>query len=259
MKKLYLDFNIINYLKDNSLDGVQDIIDTFDEYTIVFSPAHIEEIAVSEKRENQPKDIINQELDFLYKLAKTNALRPITRDECVIYNETPFDCYDRVIKYYNKNDLAEDIEKIVIEQAHDFPISEPKYMNNVKPEEVLMPFIYREFILKELLNNGLIDKKDIEQALQWTFDDIKDRFYIYEAYVNSASNLIERIGFFREAVQKYRSRLHDVSHIIYAGYCDIFITNDQKLFMKTKAIFSLLNIETKVEYLNDLQQRRVEK
>lgn len=127
-------------------------------------------------------------------------------------------------------------------------------MNNIKPEEVLMPFIYRELILMGLLNNGLIEKKDFEQALRWTFDDIKDRFYIYEAYVNVAANLIEQIGFFREKVKKSRSRLHDVSHIIYAGYCDIFLTNDKKLFMKTKAIFSLLNIHTKVEYLDDLRK-----
>ncbi len=254
MKKLYLDFNIINYLKDNSLDKVQEVISNFDAYTIVFSPAHIEEIAVSEKRDNQPKEIINQELDFLYQLAKTNALRPVSREECVMYNETPFDCYNRVIKYCNRNDLAEEIEKSVIEKAHNFPISEPKHMNNLKPEEVLMPFIYRELILMGLLDNRLIEKKDFEQALRWTFDDIKDRFYIYEAYVNAAANLIEQIGFFREKVKKSRSRLHDVSHIIYAGYCDIFITNDKKLFMKTKAIFSLLSIHTKVEYLDDLRQ-----
>jgi hypothetical protein len=259
MKKLYLDFNIINYLKDNSLDGVQDIINTFDEYTIVFSPAHIEEIAVSEKRMNQSKEIINQELDFLYKLAKTYALRPITREECIIYDETPFDCYERVIKDYNRNDLAELTDKSIIEQVHYFPIFKPKYMNNVEPEDVLLPIIYRELIIMELVNNGLIDQKDFEQALRWTFNDIKDRFYIYEAYVNASANLIEKIGFFRERIKQYRSRLHDVSHIIYAGYCDIFITNDNKLFMKTKAIFSLLNIETKVEYLNDLRQRRIEK
>lgn len=114
MKKLYLDFNIINYLKDNSLDKVEEIICNFSDYTIVFSPAHIEEIVVSEKRDNQPKEIIDKELNFLYQLSKTNALRPISREECVMYNETPFDCYDRVIKYYNRNDLAEDIEKVLL-------------------------------------------------------------------------------------------------------------------------------------------------
>jgi hypothetical protein len=253
-KKLYLDFNVVNYLKDNPQGKVQEIINKFNDYLIIFSPAHVEEIAVSEMRDNQSKEIIDKELNFLYKLAQTNALRPISREECAFYEETPFDCYERVIKYYNRNNLAEELEQSVIQFAHNFPISDPKYMNNIKPEEVLMPFFYKELIIKGLLNNGLLDKTNLEDALRWTFSDIKNKFYIYEAYVNTAANLIEQLGFFREKVEKSRSRLHDVSHIIYAAYCDTFITNDKKLFMKTKAIYSLLNVKTEVIYLVDLLQ-----
>ena len=254
MKKLYLDFNVVNYLKDYPQGKVQEIIKKFNDYLIVFSPAHIEEIAVSEMRDNQSKEIIDKELDFIYQLAQTNALRPITREECSLYEETPFDCYERVIKYYNRNDLAEELEQRVMQFAHNFPISAPKYMNNIKPEEVLMRYTYKELIIKGLLNNGLLDKINAEEALRWTFSDIENKFYIYEAYVSTAAYFLEQLGFFREKVKKSRSRLHDVSHTIYAGYCDTFITNDKKLFMKTKAIYSLLNMKTEVIYLDDLLQ-----
>jgi len=251
-KKLYLDFNILIYLKDNQDDNLRSIIEYYRnrDYLIVFSPAHIEEIAVSEKRDNQPKDKINKDLEFISELTNNNALRPITRNNCILFLETPNECYERVIKDYSKNDFAELIEEAVLYDAHTNPLSELKEMNNKSPEDILKDIKVKKHILQKLVENNIIEKKHVKKALQWKFKDIQSKFYIFESYVDMSARYLEKLGFFREKKKKYRSRLHDVSHIIYSSYCDIFITNDKKLYNKTKAIYSLLKIDTKI-YMKD--------
>lgn len=251
-KKLYLDFNVLIYLKDsediNLINSIQNLKEK--DYLIVFSPAHIEEVAVSEKRYNQPREKTDKDLDFISNFTKNNSLRPVTRNNCILFNESPHECYQRVIKDYSKNDLAELIEKNVLEDAHTNPISEPREMNNKKPEDLLQDIKTKKYILQKLVNNQIIEKKHIKKALQWKFKDIKSKFYIFEAYVDMSARYLEKLGFFREKTKKYRSRLHDVSHIIYSAYCDVFVTNDKKLYNKTKAIYSSLNIDTKI-YMKD--------
>ena len=251
-KKLYLDFNVLIYLKDNQDDNLTSLIEDYrnKDYLIVFSPAHIEEIAVSEKRDNQPKDKINKDLEFISKLTNNNALRPITKNNCVLFSETPNECYERVIKDYSRNDFAELIEEAVLYDAHTNPLSEPKKMNNKPAEDILKDIKVRKYILQKLVENNIIEKKHIKKALRWEFKDIQSKFYIFESYVDMSARHLEKLGFFREKKQKYRSRLHDVSHIIYSSYCDIFITNDKNLYNKAKAIYSLLKIDTEI-YMKD--------
>ncbi|MGN6899528.1 hypothetical protein ACTHT7_05795, partial [Neisseria sp. P0017.S010] len=80
-------------------------------------------------------------------------------------------------------------------------------------------------------------------------------FYIVEAYINLAANLLEKLGYYRESENKYRSRLHDVSHMIYGAYCDVFVSADKKMINKLKAIYSALNIPTEVLSLLDFQNK----
>ena len=239
-------------MKDNQDDNLKSIIEDVSskDYLIVFSPAHIEEIAVSEKRDNQSKDRINDDLKFISNLTKNNSLRPTTRNNCILFSETPNECYERVVKDYSRNDYAELIEKDILEDAHTNPLSEPKEMNNKLPEDILKDVKVKKDILQKLVENNIIEKKHIKKALQWKFKDIRSKFYIFESYVEMSARYLEKLGFFREKKRNYRSRLHDVSHIIYSSYCDIFITNDKKLYNKTKAIYTFLKIDTKI-YLKD--------
>ena len=64
--------------------------------------------------------------------------------------------------------------------------------------------------------------------------------------MNLAANCLERIGFKREKEENYRARLHDVSHIVYAAHTNIFVTDDKKLNLKTKAIYSSIDVPSKV-------------
>ena len=213
---------------------------------VIFSPAHLEDIAASAIRDKTAPSIIESEIEFLVKIAGRNALRPISRDEVVLYEESPRDCYARVVGEYGNNDRAERVEAAVIADAHCRPTGSPKEMNNISPANILGHIIYRELIVHSLSRAGFIGRDEQAEALCWRFDDLKNRFSVFEAYVNLAANLLEKIGYYREATKKSRARLHDVSHIIYAAYCDTFVTADGKLAKKAQAIYSLLGIGTLV-------------
>ncbi|WP_079882874.1 hypothetical protein [Vibrio parahaemolyticus] len=247
MESIYFDYNVISYLRTNEFEDLsRKFSDIKDSKVIHFSPAHLEEIAVSAIRDKVSNDIVSAELNFLTEIAKNNALRPVTRKKLAKYSEYPIDCYKRVLQGYKGNDLAEAIDKQVIDDAHDNPAGQPREQNNVEPEEVLNKFVVKEMLAFSLFRQNYIKREQMVDVFSWSFDDIKNDFDIFEAYTNLASNYMEKIGYNREKRKKSRSRLHDVSHIIYAAYTDVFVCGDKKLRNKAKAIYSSLNIRTQV-------------
>ena len=261
MKIIYLDYNVISYLRTgnfpkNISPKLKEKVEFIKEnYSIAFSPAHLEDIAASKIRCGTSDDVIRSEIEFLTSIAGRNSLRPITRETLKIYyDEYPIDCYHRVVSGYVGNDLIEPIEKKILEDARSNPLSEPKEMNNISPEDIFDQFRKKQ-ISCSLYKQGYLSESEIEKSLNWTFDDIKDKFYIVEAYINLAANLLEKLGYYRESENKYRSRLHDVSHMIYGAYCDVFVSADKKMINKLKAIYSALNIPTEVLSLLDFQNK----
>jgi len=247
-KVLYLDHNIISYLrKQEDVELNSRMKSAYESgWIVAFSPAHLEEIAVSEKKYDRSLDDVNEEISFLSIISGRNALRPVTKKSCEFYNESPSDCYQRVVDNYSVNDVAEKINQKRIRDAHDNPQGDPKEMNNLTPEEVLNKPDYKDEVVKILMQVGMVSHCEMEKALHWSFSDLKNKFDVFETYVDIASNIIERIGYFREGRKNYRSNLHDVSHIIYAAYCTAFVSSDKKLLKKAKAIYSMLNVPTKV-------------
>lgn len=255
MKKIYLDYNVVSYLRSGNDELLNQKYERIaSDNSFIFSPAHIEDIAVSEKRDGIDKQIIIDELEFLSKITQQNALRPITRDFVELCKESPQDCYQRVIEHYGNNDWAEMVDRAIIKDAIANPLGNPLEVNNIEPEDILNKLSYKELIGAWLVNNKIISHNECIESLRWNFSDIENRFSVFEAYVNLAANLLEKIGYFREKETKARSRLHDVSHMIYAAYSDIFVTADKKMLQKTKAIYSMLQVPTKVMSLKEFYE-----
>ena len=247
MEKLYLDFNVISYLRQAQQPSLTRAFNhAAKSQLVVFSPAHLEDIAASAIRDKAPPEIVEAEIDFLAQIAGRNGLRPVTFDQVVLYDESPRDCYERVVAKYDRNDIAEEIDASVMADAHERPAGDPRQMNNIPHTEILGHIVYRELIARSLWAAGLIERGEQLNVLSWQFDDLKDRFIVLEAYINLAANHLEKMGYYREGKDKSRARLHDVSHIIYAAYCDTFVTADRKLAKKAMAIYSLLGVRTTV-------------
>ena len=262
MKKLYLDHNVLSYLRtrkfSKNLPLEEEVKLIKKNYLVFFSSAHLEDIAASRIRNNTPANLIEEEIDFLTEIAENNSLRPTDLGHVIVYEEAPIESYKRVVDLYFVNSYAERIDKDVLLDAHENPLGDPREMNNISAKEILRNPKFRKAISNILLKEGYLDISEFEESLNWSFDDIKDRFPIFEYYINLSANLLEKLGYYREKVDKYRARLHDVTHIIYGAYCDVFVSADKKLLKKTQAIYNMLDIPTKViefeEFQNSIYQ-----
>lgn len=268
MKKIYLDYNIIVRLTNKNEPELDELISLVKSsaHIVVYSPAHIEEIAVSTMRNDYPIEKTNEKLEFLSSLTKNIELLPFLRpdvriiEELGIYlcEENPADCYKRVTDEYKGNDLAESNEKAFLVKAleENQYNNNPNEMNNIAPEKVLLDQIYdlkiKESFFMHLL--GRRTKKQIYSLMNEGFAKIQTDFQALETLLSVIFNKLEVIRYYPEKEMLFRSRLHDVSHAIYASYCDYFVTEDLKLSKKTKAAYSYANIKTNVIDLKKLKE-----
>lgn len=249
----YLDYQMIVYLQNVEDKSLSKIVENLKlkGSRFLFSPAHLEEIAVSSKRGTANDDLITSKIDFLTTLCGNNSLRPVSEGILEIYNEPPVCCYGRVINNYHLNDLAESLEYDVISDANNNPAGSPITVNNNQPEKILYHVQYYEMLLLALMKRGLITVDEMRDSLVCLLERkkrhvIMDRHDVLVMSINILANWLEKIGFYREGINASRSRLHDVSHMIYGSYSDFFVSNDKKLLNKTRAIYSFLTIKTKV-------------
>lgn len=267
MKKLYLDYNIIIELKRNTI--TLENLSIGDTKGIYYSPAHIEEVAVSAIEYGCDEQIVKEDLEFISELTENKKILP-HHGEIYNYNkgiyikeEHPFVCYKRVINSYNRNKYAENGNREVLETSkeNEFFGNKPMEINNVKAEEILKKQLDEVHInIKEMFifhYNCHIENFGLDRLKKhfFTIDDFKDNFIKMNIIFEMLANILEASGFYYEKAKKARSRMHDVSHIIYGSNFDKFITADKKLFSKAKAIYSYLNIKTEVYYYNQKEKK----
>lgn len=70
----------------------------------------------------------------------------------------------------------------------------------------------------------------------------------------TAYNSLNILGLDQERKINFASSLDDANHSFYAAHCDYFIVNDQQLQVKTKVLYKLLGIETKVLSLEEFEK-----
>lgn len=58
-------------------------------------------------------------------------------------------------------------------------------------------------------------------------------------------NLLDSLFYWKD--DKHINRLYDSAHACYAQYCDILVTNDRRMAIKAKAIYSYLGVKTIVK------------
>lgn len=276
MKKIYLDYNILVLLMNKSDSFLEDLISSIDKtkFQFVYSPAHIEEIAVSSQRNNYPIEKTNEKLEFLSVLTNNMEILPFMRDDVRIVDyfgaylceENPENCYARVVENYSGNDLAEELERKFLDDAEEKNVhgNDPNEMNNISPELILKEPIYdyqvREEIFMSLLSLRKYGKDRVRELVGvsdelpgFTSASIRKEFLVIQVMMQIVFNKLEEIRYRPEKKRKYRSRLHDVSHAIYATYCDYFITEDSRLADKAKAAYAYLRQETKVAGIKDFE------
>ena len=245
MKKIiYLDYNVfINCMKTNSIfEKITSLNKDFDFY---YAPPYLEEVA------NIPtgkKEEINNHLNAIDQIFQKRIFRPVEDGDIVPYNESARTVYNRVIKLFDLTIWAEHLEKGNLSYISSFRSNhniQTKIVSNVPYNEILSSLNVKQYI------DARFDK-------EFFMDPLKNKQYLNnhrdtESLVNLLFNTLERIGYKPEksGTNKSRSRMHDVSHAIYATKADYFIVDDKKFREKCKAVYHALGVPTKVYSYND--------
>lgn len=110
--------------------------------------------------------------------------------------------------------------------------------NNESPENVLRLIDKR---LKETSGIDLITYLKETEA------------YMGRALYHTLMQLIDMANYWgdKKTIHSDVARLYDSSHAYFAQICDVLVTNDKRMNMKVKAIYSFLNVRTRVVSADD--------
>lgn len=250
---IYFDYNVfINYMKDINIQNYCDKLKN--KYSFYYSPAYLEEVA---NINTDDSTFIIDHLEKIDKLFEKNIFRPVLNGDIIPFSESAQQVYDRVIEAYDFTLLAEKNESELFElfkserTKYEF---QPKIVSNIEYNKIFCePFVKRYI--------DTLNKSRSINCPEIYFDPKYNKQYLLnhrntEALVNVLFNILEVIGYRSEKQKpsKIRSRIHDVSHAIYASKSQHFIVEDSKFREKCKAVYTILGVNTKIysyeEFMN---------
>lgn len=235
---LYFDFNTYICLKKNV-----PIENVTDEYQFVYSPAHLEELANS-IRENDfiYNESIENDLKYLSDLTNNMEFLPDIDEGIKMCIESPYFPLKRVIEDYEGTTLSEQLEKNFLENRQ--PIKKEQRVK-VRGSEI-----------SGVLSTPEAEKLMSTQAWYKDYKNIGDKEKFWSKYKNNYNflftslvelvNVIEILDNNPEPSRKFRSHLHDTTHLIYATKSDIFVTHDNRLYDKAIEIYTFLGVKTQI-------------
>lgn len=240
---VYFDNNTYIYLKSSiPINKINK------EYQYVYSPAHLEELANSIREEDFKYNCkIQRDLSYLSKLTDNVEFLPDLNNGIKIFCESPEEPLKRVIKDFDGTVLSEQIEKDFLEKRNAFRdeydlkvrgSNISGFLSSVAAKKILNQFVwYPEY---ENESNKKMFWKKYKNSYIFLFKDLP-----------ALVNLLDILDNNPESSKKYRSHLHDTTHLIYATKSDLFVTSDKRLEDKANEIFRFLEIPVKVKNYKD--------
>ncbi|MED5597205.1 hypothetical protein [Janthinobacterium sp. P210006] len=262
--KIYLDYNLVAYYFDKSNIPLCEKIDLMKGYCdFPYSPAHLEEIAVpimQNHKDKKPLDSVltlgSEKLNSLSELTNNLALAP-QREKCTTFiRENPIECIKRVMINYDLNENIEIMEEAFLQKCKDLDPT-GKIANRISnlPINFLNETHYGKDLELKLhfdLLAAISARKARVTEFRWPY--ISTSHQLLERTLEMAFNFLEEIRYKPEKVSKSRSRMHDVTHAIYAASTDYLVSGDDRFLSKTKVVYKYFGIETNVisldEFLN---------
>jgi hypothetical protein len=288
-KIIYFDFNVIVYIlnkrhQDFPLEVTEYVSSIAN---IIYSPAHIEELEVGYRSEDkswvEAENTAARELKYLSILTGNYAIAPYRRNSMNIISklgdlgahfhyERPVECRWRVAEHYDRNEYAEIGHKGFVDRAFDLPgqariVANKDPVNEILGTEAAREEIMRDF--REQFDIGLSVfqgrglsfsmRRDIVKIRdgRWLndprncFDKIKKVHIAVEAMIDITMKYLIKSKFFPDKTEKSRSGMHDITHAIYASYCDYFVVNDERFFKRCSAIYKFLGAPVKIMRMTD--------
>ncbi|MBG3852300.1 hypothetical protein ABQZ69_17775 [Xanthomonas sp. WHRI 8391] len=247
MKKIYLDLNVVvDGLHENRAPGIKEKIEGLLDAGVVFpfSPAHLEETAViCQTAKKDARKYVIQQVKYISKISKNHGLMPSDSGPVVLRIEDPKACLYRVVKGLDKTLFAEMVEG----SLHGDVDSYRKFREHYKLDPL---------ILKKVEPGLILGHKDLENPLKHeairttsslsSYSELKNDFSRLRDTIDFLMRFLEKCGYFSDDAKNYRSRMHDVTHAIYATAADEFVIGDRKFRKKVEAVYAFLGVSTLV-------------
>ena len=124
------------------------------------------------------------------------------------------------------------LEKLSLTQKYNIDIEKIDFNEELKNTPLQQSFI-------EFVNKSLEHSKNTEQK--------EHEFFV------TAFNLLNILGLDKEKNKKakFANTFHDGLHSFYSAHCDYLVSDDKGFLLKSKVLFKLLGIDTKVLHVED--------
>lgn len=231
MYKAYLDNNVIIDIEEGKY-SVEQFLNKYN-YAYYFSQAHIEELL---EATGNPKVSQIGRLSLLSKLCGKNNILTGVADVPEFFDKEP-------IEMYNLAGITYHIRQLIHQAVNQYDEIAPRarqelgfdtlQFNNESPENVLRLIDKR---LKETSGIDLITYLKETEA------------YMGRALYHTLMQLIDMANYWGDKKTSHSdiARMYDSSHAYFAQLCDVLVTNDKRMGMKVKAVYSFLNVKTNI-------------
>lgn len=226
--KVYLDTNILVDIENGIIQ--EDMTSMNSDVGYYYSAAHIDELLNGLDKHPELKDIRIYTIEHLCgtKYIATEVGSFVGGFEEV----SPLEVYEFSMQHKALHDYLNRVSDAIVLNRNGFlewlGISKIE-IGNYKPTEI---FNILDDKLKKHWGYGI--KVYLEESKATTGRSV----------FSSLFNLLDYACYWHD--KSNTSRLYDSSHAYFAQYCDVLVSNDRRMRIKTEAVYSYLGIETKV-------------
>lgn len=261
---VYFDYNIFEdfYKKDPE---TCDIVNQAKlKYRLPYSPAHLEDLASAmmwrEHNKEEAKDASRICAERTFNISSiTDNLEIFPAKDAKptrLVREHPTECMMRVLKCFDRNRELEVREKHLLEsmKANDEDGGKSLTFSNQPIDFLSKPEFHTE--LQKRFSSSRVLTQNARKAglVDFYWENICKSHEVLEHVLEILMNYLEELRFRPEPLENSRSRMHDVSHIIYATKSDIFVTRDKRFLHKARVAYNYLKIPTKTMHFKDFKK-----
>lgn len=245
---VYLDYNVLVSLHhgDFRMDSIYNAVGT-DNVVLPYSSSHIEEVKNITGSECIPRDkAVAQMLAYVDALSRNVQIQRTSFDmpsELVI-NST-FNTYDTINdvpgteKYYSlfSNLIPEPMKKVFRDQFN----LDSNQLNNIKPEEIINHLNTKVDISGYKLSfNELLQQSQAMLPSEWKWG--------IETNATAVFTFLDMVGYWKDkgTSSSNVARMWDASHCGLAAECDVLVSNDQRMRLKSEVVYRQYGITTRI-------------
>lgn len=243
MIRVYFDGNVFNQISQSSYTTLLEKLNYYaHSIQIPYSPTHTREIV------RQTHQYSSKELDILDLMTQQHCIEWKENQVQAIFQSirTSLEEISSTTQYYDLNTL----QTLLKSTLHQSVSSTSPPIGNWEIQEINVLDNLHQFL------ENIQPKMTWQEYIESVFRSNGYRHSIYEHYLFSYL-LVDFIGYRSEKPTKdVEYLLHDAEHSFYGAHCDYFITNKERVGVKSKILYQKFHISTEVlqvdEFINSM-------